>query len=549
MNCDNVQDAVESIRCFFKEESTGRCFLVNTENYDLCHQIFLKIRDDRSIRVVRQSACCHPNGAPDVYKLISTAKEYEKSIAVGLSQALAFIGTETLSRQLGELLDRTDFSNNTLILLEHCRTILKGFVDKDVRRERRVLFVESDAPSPLPAIQLANNADFCDDSACKNFPELFRRLEDLTCAKRVKSSPITVLSSVNLQTFKKSLYRIDKNANAYETLCQKYVELASATKEEYGTEEQWLYLLDESKKYPNFALLVKALFTSTQNLSLRLEEVKESRDQKLYWLLWLALKVYGDDQNLYLKRVLKKSNKFEDFEERLFLEMTDVEVEDSDFSKLFKSRKKLIKLALSLNEDLARKYCDVLGARLRNKIFYLTDLSEREKHDFLLCLNEYSYSDKELTRAFKNMSKNLSFYMKEFVFDVTNTAVALQDDAEASTFRKNLTTYFNDYKSQKLRNKIDPDFLELIEEYATARSYNKLTPRSKIASKTPKDAVQVYFFDALGVEYLAFILEKSREYQLCCEVAIVRCELPSLTSFNKDFYKYYPEESIKKVSK
>ena len=39
-----------------------------------------------------------------------------------------------------------------------------------------------------------------------------------------------------------------------------------------------------------------------------------------------------------------------------------------------------------------------------------------------------------------------------------------------------------------------------------------------------KKKVQCFFFDALGVEYLAFIMAKCEEYGLVSEVAIGHCE-------------------------
>ena len=46
-----------------------------------------------------------------------------------------------------------------------------------------------------------------------------------------------------------------------------------------------------------------------------------------------------------------------------------------------------------------------------------------------------------------------------------------------------------------------------------------------------------FFFDALGVEFLGFIQEKCNEYDLSINVSCARCELPSLTCFNKEFVK------------
>lgn len=48
--------------------------------------------------------------------------------------------------------------------------------------------------------------------------------------------------------------------------------------------------------------------------------------------------------------------------------------------------------------------------------------------------------------------------------------------------------------------------------------------------------MQCFFFDALGVEYLAFIAAKCEEYELVSEILVGRCELPSITEKIKNSY-------------
>ena len=55
---------------------------------------------------------------------------------------------------------------------------------------------------------------------------------------------------------------------------------------------------------------------------------------------------------------------------------------------------------------------------------------------------------------------------------------------------------------------------------------------------------QLYFFDALGVEYLAYIQERCAHYGLLMEVSIAHCELPSITEKNKEFLRFFPEGAL-----
>ena len=74
-----------------------------------------------------------------------------------------------------------------------------------------------------------------------------------------------------------------------------------------------------------------------------------------------------------------------------------------------------------------------------------------------------------------------------------------------------------------------------------------MQPRSNFLSHIDKNKSQLFFFDALGVEYLSFISEKCKEYGLNAEIFIGRCELPSITSNNKDFFQYFNAEDCFKI--
>ena len=86
-----------------------------------------------------------------------------------------------------------------------------------------------------------------------------------------------------------------------------------------------------------------------------------------------------------------------------------------------------------------------------------------------------------------------------------------------------------------------------VQKYALDRPYNKLQSRSSIISHMDRKGAQVFFFDALGVEYLSFILAKCKEYDLVYELSIGRCELPSITTKNKEFLQYFAENACNKI--
>ena len=112
-----------------------------------------------------------------------------------------------------------------------------------------------------------------------------------------------------------------------------------------------------------------------------------------------------------------------------------------------------------------------------------------------------------------------------------------------------LDNYFQDYKYQKVINKILPDFEAIVLEQAEKREYNLiLEPRSsKIEKLSTKDSL-LYFMDAMGVEYLGYIMSVCRELQLNAKITVCRCELPSITSRNKEFLELWDEKQIVTVA-
>ena len=62
-----------------------------------------------------------------------------------------------------------------------------------------------------------------------------------------------------------------------------------------------------------------------------------------------------------------------------------------------------------------------------------------------------------------------------------------------------MTDYFEEYKLQKLTNKVHASFVEKVEAYANTRPYNKLQPRSLVISHIQgKEKIGLFVRDTLG---------------------------------------------------
>ena len=542
MRCANSNECFEQINAYFDGKKTGHFLIVNAESYDTYREILQRLEADGSKKCVCVSENCLPNGLPDVDAAISKVTGDGCFALIGLSQAQMIRSYAALEVKLDEIISFS-ISGYGVILLDHCEQVLQKFIHRDVRVKNRVVLVEGE-PSPLPQIKIAKSADECICySPLPGFPSLLVYLERLSDTKREHRPTITMLSQFPADMFKSSIYSITATAGIYEMLTKKHADISGATEKIYGTDTQWSWLATQIENKNSLSALVCDFFGATANLSSHIAEIWESSDDNTKWFLWLSMKIFGESNNHYLTYVLDNCANIDSFAEHIYLDFADVDITDVEFDRYYFERKRLI-AQLPENLPLIKKYCDKLGRHQKNEIFYLTDGSTLEKYNFVRCLSIYDFSIGEISRATRSMSKMLYLYMQDFLFDAINTKLPESD----SEFRDDLTAYFKEYKLQKLTNRIFPEFLKKVGQYAISpRPYNKLQPRSSIISHMDKKNTQLFFFDALGVEYLSFILAKCEEYGLVSEVAIGHCELPSITVKNKEFLQYFPDGNWNKI--
>lgn len=544
MRCSNTSECFEQISAYFDGKKTGHFLLVNSENYDGYQEILQRLEADNSKKCVYISQNCLPNGLPDVDTAISIASGSGNYVLVGLSQAQMLRSFDALAAKLDEVLSYA-ISGYAIVLLDHCEQAIQKFMNRDVRMKNRVVLVDGEV-SPLPQIRFAKTVEECVGfKPLPDFPRLLTYLERLTDMQCQNYPVVTILSSFAVDLFQNAVYSVATSEGIYDMLITKYSDIVGATEKAYGTDTQWRWLASKMSGKSSFSALICDEFGATVNLSAHLSDVWESGDKQIQWLLWLSLKSFGEANNHYLTLVLGNCDNVDSFEMHVYLDFADVDISHPEFERYYTERKRLLE-QLPENLPLIKKYCDKLGRYQKDEVFYLTDSSMQEKYDFVRCLSLYDFTQEEIACSTRSMSKSLYLYMQDFVFDAVNTKLPESD----SSFRDDLTTYFRDYKFQKLTNRIFPEFLKRVNAYAQSpRPYNKLQPRSSIISHMDKKKVQCFFFDALGVEYLAFIMAKCEEYGLVSEVAIGHCELPSITVKNKEFIQYFADGDWKKIDK
>lgn len=534
MYCKDVQSCFKEINAYCSRTGIGRALLVNTENYDIFQEIRAKLEADSSKKCIYVSNACPDAGMPaldDIVCQLSCAGSY---VLIGFSQAAMLRSGDFVEKEIGSLLELS-VRGHVIILLEHCEKYLKKHFSAHPDIEKRIVLV-SGVPSQMPRIYLAESTDECIGfSPLPTMKHLFAYLENLSNDKLRGQPEVTVTTSFTPALFEKALYSVSALDSIYERLRKKYPDVASGTEETYGTDAQWYFLAEKLKQYQTLSSLTDAMFGSTINLASHIGEVYEEDDSYRIWYLWLSMKIFGTKGNHYLTMVLRNSQTSLDLEEHVYLDILKIKHDASDFVGYYIERKRLLD-AFPENLSMVDKFLDKAAIYGKNEVFYLTDRSEKEEFELMKCLSIYDYSEDELLNVTRKAFPELYQYLQPFEFNSINTKLPTSSTCLWDEF----TVYFKWYKHQKLTNKISSEHMKKVEEYATSRPYNMVPPRTAIISKLDRSNAQLYFFDALGVEYLSYILQKCEQYDLIAEISVAHGVLPSITTENKDFIHYFP---------
>lgn len=229
------------------------------------------------------------------------------------------------------------------------------------------------------------------------------------------------------------------------------------------------------------------------------------------FLRWKWDPALNDDA--YIAYVLENSRTFAEYQKNLVSALLSIPVKDSRFKTFYARRKELLK---------GYKDSDISGyVRLAQKkdhrLHYLTDNTSVERQAILESLKEMT----EIPKVIQDVYPALWAYLCDYSFQ----------DAT-------LTRYFSDYKRLKVTNRVSEEFLECVQQLAVDgnRPYNSLPTRGEILDRLNQTKTMLIWVDALGVEYLGYIQSLAKRFELGIRIHIVRANLPTITSLNKDFF-------------
>lgn len=539
MHCNSIESCLSHIGEFSNSSSTGYPIVVDVENYADYASLRTSLCADASKACIRVSDHTHGNGFPDILGVLEAADKADNSVVWGISQSSMLKGEEALVSDLRRIIDRS-VRGHVFVVLTHCSGLLDKYFARDPRRDRRIVVVDGKR-CDLPTIRFVRKGDDCDGAHVDGMKGLLKKLEDMSGESMARNPVISVVMPYDADLFGRSKYAIQDHGDVFVVLVDKYVEIKRVADKSWASCEQWEWLRGQSKSHADFSSLVAQRWGSTRDLCQQIDDVFHNQSSNERWLLWLAMRVFGEGAGTYLGFSLDQTTSCEAWIRRVYHALADVARSDSRFESFFAQRLELLKL-LPANSTEMQFYCQSVAERYgKDAVYYLSDSTDHERRQWMKTIDENDWTDAEIEKAIAHASRELSYYIEPFVFDsynshLKNDNISLADD---------LTYYFNRYKYQKIRNCIDDDFIEYVDKYAIERPYNKLRCRSAVTRTIDKDGVQAYFIDALGAEHLGYIQAKCREYGMISDIQIVRCELPSITSINKEFKERFETRDVK----
>lgn len=525
MECNTMDQCFERIEAYCQKEITGHPLLVNAENAHDFQCLVKRMQLDGNKTCVFVHDYCG-KGLPQIDALFRDVKKKGCFVVIGLSSYVMLLGKKR-AEELMARLQELSVAGHVIVLLSHMKEIRLSRMQQDQHLSYRVLLLEGD-PTPLPSIYLASpEENSFGQLVLPNIQALLEKLEQYDPVGGETS--FAVRTSLHKEVFSESMYSIRSSKGIYKELLRAFPVLKGDLEESWGTKEDWERFAEEWKECLSWGALAEKHFGIDAHFSAILERECEQADTYETWLYWLLLKVQGASEDAYLSYALGKSRHWRDLWEHIFLSLSSLSFQMREFEKYCEGRKRLLRLleGQTIPATWVSEYQDAIAQKGRDAIWYLFAGTAWEEKMLFQCLADYDYTKEEVMGVLKTHFPDLFAYMKSFTFTmhqkVPEHLVPL------------LTKYFDDYKWQKLMNHLTPDFKAQVNTLAEHRVYNQFPIRSLALSQMKKENTKMYFVDALGVEYLSYILEKCKTYGLLLSIQVVHGELPSITSQNTEF--------------
>ena len=520
----------------YEKHFTGAPLVVGVDRCEDYTALLGLLKDDYSKQILRMSDTCEMDFPPDPtfqISFIGSKAKAKPAVWIGAVQAKMLYGQQSTEQFLINLLG-TNLAGPVIVLCPFCCNMLEGIAHNYTKLGYNILIVNSGERN-VPSIHVSSKGTIRGDGSVQGIKALLGVLEDGRFG-----TDIYLVTSCDISYLSSSLYPVFEGLSPYQMLCKIEPGIAANTMESNGKHEHWAKLVSDIQNAKSLSSLCLTKFGALQDLPNVFGDHLTGEEYDRF-VCFVCLKVFCGNRGDYLALCLSKAEREDALEYVIYNSILEIDHGDARFSGFLRQRRRILS-SLDDNNAMMKDFCERATIKGKNVLWYLGDQTEEERAALIHALCSYSYSPAELEEILTSVSPNLAAYLRRFVFDEFNTKVMASDAA----IRNLLTDYFQRYKIQKLTNHQDQDFIDIVEAEAKNRSFMKLQARSAIIKKINKKGARPYFFDALGVEFLAYIQSRAEAYGMQFECSIGHCNLPSITSKNKEFYDAFPNDSVLK---
>lgn len=432
----------------------------------------------------------------------------------GLSAYLHLFGQKQVESILNQLIS-TSIRSNAVVLLFQCDEVLQQLIKKDLRVETRVILVDGEK-DPLPKVTFIKEdiAKSISQNVCLGVSSLIDKLDESS------SDHIYVSTRFCKKDFVESLYIIDELTSFFEIIRTDYIPSLLQTDENCLCLSQWKSIAVGCREYGSFENYFYKTVGATNLIDLHIKSwTSLSEDKKAALFIMLKINI-SSCNNKCLKVAVANCDSIDGLLLEIYKTIINENTNSKAFWEFYDERKQLLQM-MGANEHIASSFCNYAESYDENAIFALTDITQAEKKLTLKTIAKFNekFNKKDLLDILKHTYRDLYLYLLNYDYTL-----------------EELDTYFNEYKYLKVVNSVTDSFRARVMQEATQRNFYRVLPtRSEKLGALEKCNSVLYFVDALGLEYMSFIAQKASDMQMMMSADLCHCELPSITSVNKEF--------------
>ncbi len=486
MTINSLQELKKVIEEDWGKRTSKKIRFINVERMDT----WVKVKDMLTAysqkHVLLSQYCSDKDLTPKMLRLIADLKKTKtNTVVLPLSEHLR-INNAVVDQMLNSIvsldheLGSSEENFRIYFPMYRMKTALQKLVQADIRLEHSIWFLDlgqSDDDYTLTILPRAYTTKI-DGNNLDGYRDYLSYWEDNPC------KPI-ILQTDNAAYYKNNIYHYNVIVltSAYDILKFHKI-IDSSIDEKYGEKEHWEAILKDIGQHTTLISYLKKHFSlQTFNSDDLIKRWNKQNDNYEHWLIWLWLKI--ENCSSYLKHCVAKSHNPSEFPTKVTTGIFDFAPSSDNYWQLYFERKGLLE---SLNfQMLPYIFWDKWHSLpVNKKYYYLTDLTQREKEEIILGIEEIGkYRNSDL--VLKNIYQDLMAYLNQY----------------PSNFAE-IDEYFEVYRKQKLVNKFNDAFLQKVEVIGREKGlWWKLGMKSRnsLVDEIYDAKSYIFYIDALGAEF------------------------------------------------